>query len=120
MLTLLIIDDDPDIAELITISVRRRWPNARVVAAPTGKQGLAAVRAECPSAVVLDYGLPDINGVSVCEGIREFSSVPVVVLSGQLGRVEREMAFAAGANEVLDKPVVLTNLLNRLDNLLSS
>jgi two-component system KDP operon response regulator KdpE len=114
MLTFLVIDDDPNIADMITVSARRRWPTARVISALTGEAGLQLAHTEDLSAIVLDYDLPDMDGITLCKRIRSFSQVPIVMLSGRMETADRTRALAAGAQAVMSKPVVLAALLDQL------
>lgn len=120
MVTILVIDDDPSIARMLSISAKRRWPEASVLAALSGEQGIAAARDQRPGVVVLDLGLPDVDGLEVCRRIREFSTVPILVLTAQADSSYRERALALSANEFMTKPFSQARLLERLQQLFAS
>ena len=69
----LVIDDEADIAEIVRLTFGLRWPEAEVVTASTGEMGVELVERDAPDLVLLDIGLPDIDGFEVCERIRHFS-----------------------------------------------
>jgi len=114
MLTFLVIDDDPNIADMIAVSTRRRWPNSRVISALTGEEGVHLAKNEELTAIILDYDLPDVDGINVCQRIRSFSQIPILMLSGRMGTADRTRALAVGAQAVMSKPVSLATLLDQL------
>src|SRR3989441_5727917 len=99
---LLIIEDDPPI--------RRALRNAlgevaeRLLEAPTGKTGIDIAATERPDLVILDLGLPDLEGVAVCREIRSWSPVPIVVLSARHSDAEKVQLLNAGADDYITKP----------------
>src|SRR5467141_5307050 len=99
---LLIIEDDPPI--------RRALRNAlgdvaeRLLEAPTGKTGIDIAATERPDLVILDLGLPDLEGVAVCREIRSWSPVPIVVLSARHSDAEKVQVLNAGADDYVTKP----------------
>jgi DNA-binding response OmpR family regulator len=101
----LIIDDDESLSEVLAYQLKRQGLTAR--AARTGKVGLEKAKAEQPSAILLDLGLPDIDGLSICEQLAdspETSATPIIILSGrdQAGLVRR--CRAAGCHYFVHKP----------------
>ncbi|PYO28870.1 MAG: DNA-binding response regulator, partial [Gemmatimonadetes bacterium] len=100
--TLLIIEDDPPI--------RRALRNAlgevaeRLLEAPTGRTGIDIAATERPDLVILDLGLPDLEGVAVCREIRSWSPVPIVVLSARHSDAEKVQLLNAGADDYITKP----------------
>ena len=77
----LIIEDDPQIVEAISLAFRIRWPEAELVSSHLGTKGIELVRNDAPDIVILDLGLPDINGFEVLQQIRAFSSIPIIILT---------------------------------------
>lgn len=77
----LVIDDAPEIVEVVAICLQLRWAHAQVLAAGSGNRGLEMVATEQPDLVVLDVNLPDMDGFQVLEKIREKSTIPVVMLT---------------------------------------
>ena len=68
---ILVIDDDPDIVEAVSLTFEMRWPDSNVVCAPDGDTGIQMVDTERPALVILDIGLPDMDGFTVCQEIRD-------------------------------------------------
>ena len=117
LLKILVIDDDPNIAKMLIISARRRWPDVSVLAALSGQRGIEMARLQGPEVVVLDLGLPDMHGVEVCRRIRQFSQVPILVLTGQVDDSYRDRVLGEGANGFMTKPFSHAELLDRLEQL---
>ena len=110
----LVIDDEADIAEIVRLTFGLRWPEAEVVTAPTGEQGVDLVEREAPDLVLLDIGLPDIDGFEVCERIRHFSDVPIVMLSARHEEVDKVRGLELGADDYVTKPFSHIELLARV------
>ena len=77
----LIIEDEKSIIDAISVAFEFRWPDAQLIASTTGRKGINLVRKESPDIIILDLNLPDISGFDVLRGIREFSAVPVIILT---------------------------------------
>src|SRR3546814_14327032 len=73
----LVIDDEPDVVEIVRLTFNLRWPEAEVTSTATGEDGVRSVEQETPDIVILDIGLPDIDGFEALARIRHFSDVPV-------------------------------------------
>lgn len=112
MTTVLLIDDDPQLLRALSINLRAR--DYRVVPAVDGRSGLAAAAAELPDVVVLDLGLPDMEGVEVVTGLRGWSGVPILVLSARDDPRTKVAALDAGADDYVTKPFGMDELLARL------
>jgi DNA-binding response OmpR family regulator len=110
----LVIDDEVDIAEIVRLTFGLRWPEAEVVTASTGEQGVDLVEREAPDLVLLDIGLPDIDGFEVCERIRRFSDVPIVMLSARHEEVDKVRGLELGADDYVTKPFSHIELLARV------
>jgi two-component system KDP operon response regulator KdpE len=108
----LVVDDDPEIARTVSINLRARGFD--VVSAPDGASALRAASQMPPDLVILDLGLPGLDGISVIEGLRGWSSVPVLVLSGRTGTADKIEALDAGADDYLTKPFSVEELLARM------
>jgi two-component system KDP operon response regulator KdpE len=110
--TVLVIDDEPQIRRLLRITLEGN--GYRVVDAGTGKEGLLQA-AQCrPEVVLLDLGLPDLDGVEVLKRLREWSQVPVVVLSVRDREADKIETLDAGADDYVTKPFAAGELLARL------
>jgi two-component system, OmpR family, KDP operon response regulator KdpE len=108
----LVIDDEVQIRRLLKISLEAN--GYRVFEAANGESGLAEAAQRRPDIVVLDLGLPDIDGVTVLKRLREWSSVPVVILSVRDQEEEKIAALDCGADDYLTKPFSTGELLARL------
>ena len=108
----LVIDDDPAIRRVVATGLRARRYD--VVEADSATDGLGAVATAQPDLVVLDLGLPDGDGVDVCQRLREFSSVPVIVLSVETTDRRKIEALDAGADDFVTKPFSMGELLARI------
>jgi two-component system KDP operon response regulator KdpE len=113
---ILIIDDEPQIRRFLGISLRTQGYN--VIEADSGNTGLASLAARGADLVILDLGLPDMDGQDVLRELRQWSSVPVMVLSVRADEVEKVGALDAGANDYVTKPFGVEELLARLRVLL--
>jgi two-component system KDP operon response regulator KdpE len=110
--TALVIDDEPQIRRLLRVTLEAN--GYQVVEAATGQEGLVQA-AQCrPNVVVLDLGLPDMDGISVLKRLREWSRVPVIILSVQDRDAEIAAALDAGADDYVTKPFGSAELLARL------
>jgi two-component system KDP operon response regulator KdpE len=109
---ILIVDDEPQILRALkTILKARRF---QVELANTGEQGLALVAAKQPDLVILDLTLPDMDGLHVCEQIREWSRVPIIILSVRDNERDKVAALDKGADDYLTKPFGIEELLARI------
>ena len=108
----LVVDDEPAILRAVTAGLRAR--GYRVVAAATGNSAIDLVAVESPQVVVLDLGLPDIDGVDVCRRIREWSDVAIVVLSADGSDDRKVLALDEGADDYVTKPFSMPELLARI------
>lgn len=111
----LLIDDDPDLA--VTLRTLLRGQGFNIEPVFSGKEGIDTCREQRPDVVILDLLMPELDGWQVCEEIRSFSDVPILILSalGSPGSVAR--ALDAGADDYLIKPVHASLLASRLRTL---
>ncbi len=112
MSTVLVVDDDPALVRALTINLRARGYD--VHAAATGAGALRMAAAHPPDAVVLDLGLPDLDGTEVIAGLRGWTDVPILVLSAREQSREKVTALDAGADDYVVKPFGMDELLARL------
>ncbi|MDQ1485492.1 MAG: two-component system, OmpR family, operon response regulator KdpE [Actinomycetota bacterium] len=112
MTRVLVVDDEPQIVRALTITLRAR--SYDVVHAVTGRQALAVAAQSSPDIVLLDLGLPDLDGVDVIRGLRGWSQVPIIVLSGRNHGASKVDALDAGADDYVTKPFNVDELLARL------
>ncbi|MGA5521869.1 response regulator [Streptomyces pseudogriseolus] len=111
MTRVLVVDDDPSIVRALVINLR-----ARQYEVDSAEDGAGALRAAArhPDVVVLDLGLPDMDGVDVIRRLREWSRVPILVLSARHASGEKVQALDAGADDYVTKPFGMDELLARL------
>lgn len=112
MTTVLIVDDEPQLLRALQINLRTH--GYRPVTAVDGTSALAAASEHRPDLVILDLGLPDMDGVQVIAGLRAWTQVPIIVLSARHGPEDKVEALDAGADDYVTKPFGLEELLARL------
>jgi two-component system KDP operon response regulator KdpE len=126
-LPVLIIDDEPQIRRLVRNALQadpaflraglddsEPSPELRVLEADTGQGGIDLAAAEDPALVVLDLGLPDMEGIAVCREIRRWSSAPILVLSARHADTEKVALLDAGADDYITKPFSSSELMARV------
>lgn len=109
--TILVIDDEPQIRRVVRNALTA---DARVLEAATGRAGIDLAAAERPGLIVLDLGLPDVAGVSVCREIRRWSTAPIIVLSARHSDSEKVALLDAGADDYITKPFSTVELHARV------
>jgi len=112
MTSVLVVDDEPQIVRALRINLTARGYN--VMTAYDGKTALNVAIENKPDVVVLDLGLPDIDGVDVIAGLRGWTSVPIIVLSARTESTSKVEALDAGADDYVTKPFGMDELLARL------
>ncbi|HEV3226938.1 MAG TPA: response regulator [Acidimicrobiales bacterium] len=112
MTRLLLIDDEAPFVRALGVSLRAMGYD--VDAAATGAAGLAKVATTTPDIIVLDLGLPDMDGLEVLEGLRAWTSVPVIVLSARHHDESKVAALDGGADDYVTKPFSMSELLARI------
>ncbi|HEY3722085.1 MAG TPA: response regulator [Acidimicrobiia bacterium] len=112
MSRVLVVDDEPQIRRALGINLRARGYDVDL--AETGEEGLELAARHHPDVVVLDLGLPGIDGVEVIQGLRGWSQVPVIVLSVREAESDKVAALDAGADDFVTKPFGMDELLARL------
>jgi len=108
----LLVEDEPGLLRALLINLRAR--RYEVVTASAGHEALAAASTWPPDAVILDLGLPDIDGTEVIAELRRWSRAPVIVLSGRVSPGDKIGALDAGADDYVTKPFSMAELLARL------
>ena len=112
MTRVLVVDDEPQILRALAINLRAR--HYEVFTTATGADALATAASHPPDLVILDLGLPDIDGIDVIRGLRGWTTVPIVVLSGRTDSADKVDALDAGADDYVTKPFGVDELLARL------
>jgi two-component system KDP operon response regulator KdpE len=108
----LVVDDEPQILRALRINLRARRYD--VSTAANGTQALDEAAAHPPDLVILDLGLPDMDGVDVIGGLRGWTAVPIIVLSGRADSTDKVEALDAGADDYVTKPFGMDELLARM------
>ena len=114
--TIVVIEDEPGIADLVELYLRQE--GFRVLQADDGERGLEIVRRERPRLVVLDVGLPGVDGLEVCRRLRAESHVPVLMLTARDGEIDRVLGLELGADDYVTKPFSPRELVARVKAIL--
>ena len=112
MTRVLVVDDEAQLVRALAINLRAR--SYDVATAATGAEALAEAARHPPDIVVLDLGLPDMDGVEVVHGLRGWTPTPIVVLSAREGQADKVAALDAGADDYVTKPFGMDELLARI------
>lgn len=108
----LLADDDPQLVRALRITLAAHGYD--IVSAADGAGAVAAAASEHPDVIVLDLGMPRLDGVAVIEAVRGWSEVPIIVVSGRTGSADKVAALDAGADDYVTKPFQIDELLARL------
>ena len=111
---ILVIDDEPDVIESVRLGFTLQWREVDVLGAASGEAGLDAVERDLPDIVLLDVGLPDIDGFEVLRQVRAFSDVPVVMLTARDDSMDKVKGLELGADDYVTKPFGPEELLARI------
>jgi two-component system, OmpR family, KDP operon response regulator KdpE len=111
-LHILVIGDELQMRRLLRASLSER--GYRVTAVGTGHEGLDIAASDAPAAIILDLGLPDIDGMEVCRQVRSWTQLPIVILSARYDEAEKVQALDLGADDYLTKPFGMQELLARV------
>jgi len=114
----LVIEDDPGIIEVVSLCFQLRWSGTTVVSASTGNKGLELVETESPDVVILDIGLPDVDGYQILKEIRRFSDVPVLMLTVRGEDTDIARGLELGADDYITKPFSHIELIARVQAVL--
>jgi len=113
-----VIDDSPEIIEVVSLCFQLRWSGAEVLPANDGATGLSLIEARNPDLVILDIGLPDMDGYQVLREIRRFSQVPVVMLTVKSEDTDIAKGLELGADDYVTKPFSHIELIARVQAVL--
>ena len=112
MTRILVVDDEIQIRRALDINLRAHGYD--VALAATGEEALTEAAANAPDLVLLDLGLPELDGIDVIRGLRGWTSIPIIVLSARDGDASKVAALDAGADDYVTKPFSINELLARL------
>ena len=110
--SVLVVDDEPGLTEIMSTALRAR--SYTVTIAPNGERALASAAVAPPNLVVLDLGLPDLDGIEVCRNLRRWFANPIIVLSADGAESRKVDALDAGADDYVTKPFSMPELLARI------
>jgi DNA-binding response OmpR family regulator len=114
--TILVVDDDPQLIKLVRVNLEAE--SYRVLTAMNGETAMQQFHAEAPDLVLLDIMLPGTTGYELCQRIREFSSVPIIMLTAKVEDVDKIKGLKLGADDYLTKPFNVQELLARIEAVL--
>ncbi len=117
---ILLVDDDPGLTTLLDLIFRRA--KFEVLVANGGYDGLKKAIDLQPNLILLDIMMPDLNGIEVCQNLRATpitAEIPILILSASSNTADRDLALEVGANAFIQKPVSPTELVSRVNTLLS-
>lgn len=109
---ILLIEDDKSICTFITTSLENN--NYRVTHTQTGREGLSLAASLCPDVILLDLGLPDMDGIDVLTRLRAWTSNPIIIISARTKEQEKVNALDAGADDYITKPFGTSELMARI------
>ena len=113
-----VIDDSPEIIEVVTLCFQLRWSGATIVSASNGAKGLELIEVESPDVVILDVGLPDMDGFQVLRELRRFSPAPVIMLTVRGEDTDVARGLELGADDYIVKPFSHIELIARVQAVL--
>jgi two-component system, OmpR family, KDP operon response regulator KdpE len=109
---ILIIEDEPGIRRFLRVSLEQE--GYRLAEAQTGRQAMVMIKSRPPDVIILDLGLPDVDGVEIIDSVRAWSKLPIIVLSARTKDFDKVEALDRGADDYLTKPFSLSELHARL------
>ena len=115
-LSILLVEDEKNICDFISTSLSAQ--DYRISTAHTGKEALPIITSQCPDLILLDLGLPDMDGIEIIRQVRTWSSVPIIVLSARTQEQEKVRALDLGADDYLTKPFHLAELNARIKSVI--
>jgi two-component system KDP operon response regulator KdpE len=110
----LIIEDSADIIETVAITLELRWPEANLISTSHGKKGVELAKKQIPDVIILDLGLPDMDGFEVLRQIRSFSAVPLIILTARGDEGAKIKGLEMGADDYIVKPFSAGEFLARV------
>ena len=107
-----IVDDDPSIRKFVRANLEAR--DYKVWLAVDGEEGLKVIEEELPDLIILDIMMPNLDGFEVCRRVREWSKIPIIMLSAREGEMDKVKCLDYGVDDYLTKPFSLKELLSRI------
>ncbi len=110
--TILVVEDEPNICNMIATTLTTN--HYKVITCRTGKEAIALIPSHCPEIVLLDLGLPDIDGLEVIKQVRDWYTMSILVISARVDEKSKVVALDAGADDYITKPFGTSELLARI------
>ena len=114
----LIVEDDPIIRETVTICFELRWPEAEIMATDNGEEGIKLAMTQSPDVVILDVGLPGMDGYQTLRALRQFSQAATIMLTAKDGEVAKVKGLEYGTDDYITKPFSHIELMARVRSVL--
>jgi len=110
-----VIEDDPEITDVVSIAFETAWPGSQVLSAPNGIEGMKLVKSQNPDTIILDISLPegDSYGFDLCKEFRSFSDIPIIIVTARSREVDIVRGLELGAADYVTKPFSPVELLAR-------
>ena len=115
----LVVEDEAQTIEAISLIFKLRWPEVELLSTTKGSEAAPMVEKESPDVVILDLGLPDVDGTEVLKEIRAFSDVPIIILTARYDSISHIKGLELGADDYITKPFDPGVLLVRIKNTLT-
>jgi DNA-binding response OmpR family regulator len=112
-LNILIVDDEPDLVEVVAMTFKMHWPDSAILSASNGEEALGLFFERQPSLIILDVSMPGMSGLEVCRQIRRVSNVPVIMLTVKDEEIDKVRGLEAGADDYVTKPFGHLELIAR-------
>ena len=110
--TILIIEDEKNICDFIATTLKAQ--GYKTITTGLGREGISLTASQCPDVILLDLGLPDVDGMEVIRQVRSYSAIPIIVISARTQEKEKVMALDLGADDYITKPFGSSELLARI------
>ncbi len=111
-ISIILIEDEQNICNFIATALKAS--DYKLTIAHTGKDGLSMITSQCPDVILLDLGLPDMDGMEIIKSIRTWSSIPIIVISARTQEQEKVLALDSGADDYITKPFGTSELIARI------
>ena len=111
-ISILLVEDEKNICDFITASLTAQ--DYKITTAHSGQEALPIITSQCPDLILLDLGLPDIDGMEIIRQVRTWASIPIIVISARTQEQEKVTALDLGADDYLTKPIGTSELLARI------
>ncbi len=110
---ILIVDDEPDVVEVVTMTFKMHWPDSTIYTAGDGEEALTLFFEHQPALMILDLSMPKMNGLEVCRRVRRVSNVPIIMLTVKDDEIDKVRGLEAGADDYVTKPFGHLELIAR-------